>query len=89
MRIDSSGIIGQIQGMKLRGLRRTDGVSDGSPDTVSLSSSADDFRVAMEALTKAPDVRADRVADLQQRIQSGGYQTPIADLTEKLLDRRA
>ena len=87
MKIDTSGIIGQIQAMNLRGLRRPDGVSEGSPDSVSFSSSAADFRTAMDALTKAPDVRADRVADLQQRIQSGSYQTPISDLTEKLLDR--
>jgi negative regulator of flagellin synthesis FlgM len=88
MRIDTSGFINQIQGVKLRGLRPTDGVNTASPDTVSLTNGSDDFRVAMQALTSAPDVRADKVADLQKQIEAGTYKSPVTDLADKLLDRR-
>ena len=47
-----------------------------------------DFVQAQEAVRQAPDVRAERVAILRQRIAAGTYYVPDALLARRILDSR-
>ncbi len=61
------------------------------PDSVSVSSEAkglSEMYFAMEAVTSAPDVRADRVAEVAEKIKDPGYITgTIVDIVaDRFLD---
>jgi negative regulator of flagellin synthesis FlgM len=56
-------------------------------DRVTLSEGAREFARLMQAVQEAPDVRADRVADLKSRIESGSYQVDHNGLAALLADR--
>jgi len=42
-------------------------------DSVSLSAQASDYQVARRAVANAPDVRADRVNQIRERLEAGTY----------------
>lgn len=56
-------------------------------DRVTLSEGAREFGRIMQAVQEAPDVRADRVAELKSRIESGSYQVDHNGLAALLADR--
>ena len=58
-----------------------------SSDSVSISSEARSLAANRRAVEDAPDVRADRVADLKRRIASGEYSVPADALARDLLKR--
>ena len=57
-------------------------VSQGSPDSVQLSVDQSTIRALREKLDNVPDVRSQRVAQLQEAIRNGSYQVS----NEKLAD---
>lgn len=56
-------------------------------DRVTLSEGAREFGRIMQAVQEAPDVRADRVADLKSRIEAGSYEVDHNGLAALLADR--
>ncbi|NMC48423.1 MAG: flagellar biosynthesis anti-sigma factor FlgM [Desulfovibrio sp.] len=56
-----------------------------STDTVTLSGNAQLFSQAIREAQTAPDVRADRVAELKAQVESGTYQPDSRKIAEKLL----
>jgi flagellar biosynthesis anti-sigma factor FlgM len=58
-------------------------------DSVSISSEARALAANRQAVDAAPDVRADRVAELKQRIASGEYSVPASVLARKLIEHDA
>jgi negative regulator of flagellin synthesis FlgM len=58
-----------------------------SPDSVSISAEARSLAASRRAVETAPDVRADRVAELKRRIASGDYDVPADVLARDLLKR--
>lgn len=58
-----------------------------SRDQASLSDRARMLVKARAAFDKTPEVRADRLAELRDRISSGKYEPPMEKLAQKLLDR--
>lgn len=56
-------------------------------DEVAISSAAKELAEAQQAVAAAPDVREDRVAALQQAIDTGAYEVPVDELAKKLLGR--
>src|SRR5690606_11422093 len=56
-------------------------------DSVTLSEGAREFARIMQTVQQAPDVRADRVADLRQQIASGEYVVDHTGLAALLADR--
>jgi negative regulator of flagellin synthesis FlgM len=58
-------------------------------DQASLSARARELSLARQAARQAPEVRAERVAALRQRIAAGAYHVPDSLLAQKLVDFRA
>lgn len=56
-------------------------------DRVAVSDEARTFARVMQAVTEAPDIRADRVAKLRERIASGDYRVEADALARLLVDR--
>ena len=54
-------------------------------DIVALSSQAKDYQVAARALKEVPDVRQDKVNEIQSKIESGNYNVSAKDIAAKLL----
>lgn len=57
----------------------------GSKDQVQISRAGLDYQIAKQAVSQAPDVRADKVAELKSRIASGEYQVSADDFASKLI----
>ena len=57
-----------------------------SSDTVEISNRSRELARARQAVDAAPDVRADKVAEIRQRIQDGTYSVSPEALASKLLD---
>ena len=56
-------------------------------DEASFSEQARLLSQAHAAYADQPEVRAQRVADLQKQIESGTYEVPVATLTRHLIDK--
>jgi flagellar biosynthesis anti-sigma factor FlgM len=59
------------------------------PDSVSISPEARARAANRQAVEVAPEVRAERIAELKQRIASGEYSVPADVLARDLLDNNA
>jgi len=58
-------------------------------DSVTLSDGARSLANARNAVQASSDVRADRVADIKQRISDGTYTVPSRVLARKMLDQQS
>ena len=56
-------------------------------DEVQISSTGKDYNVAKAALSEAPDIREDLVADIKARLKDGTYDVSADDFAEKLLSK--
>ncbi|MCI8307537.1 MAG: flagellar biosynthesis anti-sigma factor FlgM [Lachnospiraceae bacterium] len=63
------------------------GKSRGSSDKIELSSFGKELSVARQAVSEAPEVREDRVAELKSAIKSGTYDLSVDRLADKLVDK--
>lgn len=57
-----------------------------SSDTVEISDRSRELARARQAVDAAPDVRADRVAEIRKRIEDGTYSVSPELLAQKLLE---
>ncbi|MFW5791736.1 MAG: flagellar biosynthesis anti-sigma factor FlgM [Desulfohalobiaceae bacterium] len=55
-------------------------------DTVTLSSRAKVFSDVQEAVRKAPEIRAEKIADIKARVAAGEYEPDPETIARKLLD---
>ncbi len=53
---------------------------------VSVSSRAQDMKKAKEIAKNTPDIREDRVAELQKAIDNGTYKVAAKDIADKMVD---
>jgi negative regulator of flagellin synthesis FlgM len=58
-------------------------------DSVTLSDSARSLANARGVVQTSPDVRADKVADIKQRVDDGTYAVPSRVLARKMLDQQS
>jgi negative regulator of flagellin synthesis FlgM len=58
-------------------------------DSVTLSDGAKSLANARNAVQSAPDVRADKVADIKQRVNDGTYTVSSRVLARKMLDHQS
>lgn len=56
---------------------------------VSVSERAQDIRKAKEIAMAAPEIREDRVAELQKMIDGGKYKVASKDIADKMVDEEA
>lgn len=54
-------------------------------DKVSLSASVRDLQVAQDAMALAPEVRTDRVQEVQSAVQSGSYRVDAQQVADKII----
>lgn len=54
-------------------------------DKVSLSASARDLQVAQDAMALAPEIRTDRVQEVQSAVQSGNYKVDAQQVADKII----
>lgn len=87
MRIDSNAMIQKIASVNRAGLTEIEATGATETDSVELSGRAADFRAALEALTAAPTVREERVAELRGQIEQGTLLTDGDSLAARLLKK--
>lgn len=56
-------------------------------DQVEISSLGKDYQVAKKAVANEPDIRADKVKDIKERIASGTYNVNMEEVAEHILER--
>ena len=71
---------------KVNNVGRTQSVQ-GKKDVMTLSNQAKDYQVARKAVYEAPDIRSDKVKELEQKYASGTYNVSSNDVAEKLLGK--
>ncbi|MDR2899820.1 MAG: flagellar biosynthesis anti-sigma factor FlgM [Clostridiales bacterium] len=54
-------------------------------DMAVLSSHAKDYQMAAKAVRNAPEIRADKIREIQKRIESGSYNVSSSDVAGKML----
>lgn len=88
MRIDNHLIVSRVRGIRPKSIQGVDQPAGTGADSMELSTRAADIRTAMEAITLAPEVRAEHVAELRGQIELGTYDTAIDALAHKLFRQR-
>lgn len=63
---------------------RSTGVT-GKKDVISISEQGKDFQSALKAAREAPDIRADKVDDIKQRMQTDTYEVSGKDVADKVI----
>lgn len=92
MRINEQAqqILAAQKAKKIQGVQGTSelGSVKGAAE-VSMSTAGQEIGKALQVLSGLPDVRADRVAELKARIESGNYQVSGQDVARSILASQA
>lgn len=84
MRIDALNNISQIYGStSVTHVNRKEKTS--GSDKLEISNLGRDLQIAKQAVSAAPDIREDKVAEYKNRIASGTYEVTGESFAEKLL----
>jgi negative regulator of flagellin synthesis FlgM len=82
-----------LAAQKLKGAKGVSGAAEvgkaSEATAVSMSAAGAEIGKALGALNAVPDIRADRVAELKAKIESGEYNVSGRDVAESLLRRAA
>ena len=88
MRIESIDRVSQMyrtsQVSKVTGPR---GAAAPGRDRLSISRTGQDYQIAKQAVSRASDIREDKVADVKSKIDSGTYEVSVDDFAAKLLEK--
>ena len=88
MRIEAYNQVAQLyQTSNTKNVAQTAKTNGMGRDQVQISSTDKDYHVAKAAVAGAPDIRADLVADVKERIKNGTYEVSTDDFAEKLLSQ--
>jgi negative regulator of flagellin synthesis FlgM len=82
----TGGKAGKISDEKLAAL---DTSANDVASRVNVSDRAQDIKRAKEIAMSAPDIREDRVAELQKLIDGGKYKVDAKDIADKMVDEEA
>ena len=84
MRVDAINQISQIY--KPAGTKKVERAGEvKSRDAYEISQSAKDYQVAKKAVSEAPDVREEKVAQLKEALASGNYNVSAQEIAEKIV----
>ena len=56
-------------------------------DSLEISEFGKDYQIAKKVAAESPDVRADKVKDIMERMKAGTYNVSIEDVAAKMADR--
>ncbi len=59
----------------------------GKKDVVSLSNQAKDYQIAQKAVRQTPNIRQEKVQELEQKFASGTYDVSGKDVADKLVTK--
>ena len=86
MRIDAYNQISQIyQTNKKQTVNKSNSVY--GSDKVEISQFGKDYQIAKQAVAQAPDVRADKVAEIKSQLDAGTYNVSNDDFAAKLAEK--
>jgi negative regulator of flagellin synthesis FlgM len=54
-------------------------------EKVALSAQAKEYRAVKELVDKTPEIREEKIRELQSRIDSGSYRVPAEDIAKKIV----
>ncbi|MBZ4647251.1 MAG: negative regulator of flagellin synthesis FlgM [Petroclostridium sp.] len=84
---DFSKIIGVYnKNKKIEKANNIQGV-EGKKDTISISSQAKDYQLALKAVRQVPDIREEKVRELEQKYSSGTYNISSEDVADKIVSK--
>lgn len=88
MRVEAYNQVAQLYNTeKAAKAQNTKAAGNTGRDEVQISSFGRDYQIAKQAVAEAADVRADRVAELKERVNSGNYDVSIDGFASKLLEK--
>lgn len=88
MRINAYSAIDQAyKPIKSQGVKQAGAVASYAQDQVSISSAGKDFQVAKKAVSAAPDVREDLVAQMKKKYAGEGTNVDVAAFADELVSR--
>jgi negative regulator of flagellin synthesis FlgM len=86
MRVDAYNQISQLyQTSKPRKTTKTGGTT--ATDQYKVSSKGQDYQIAKSALSTAPDVREDKVAQYKEALASGSYNVSSQEIADSLVSK--
>lgn len=88
MRIDAYSAINQAyMPTKTQGVKATEAASVYGRDQLQISSKGKDFQIAKSAVSAAPDVREDLVAEMKKKYSGEGVNVDPGDFADVLMSR--
>ena len=84
MRIEAYNAVSQIYQSNTRMTNKT-APNKGVNDQFEISQTAKNYQVAKQAVSSAPDIREDKVAEIKAKMASGTYSVTAQDFAEKVL----
>lgn len=85
MRIEAYNAISQVYQANSKMATKTNATAS-SNDKFEISETAKSYQVAKQAVSAAPDIREDKVAEIKAKMASGTYTVSAEDFAEKVLD---
>lgn len=83
------GEIPKVSGIydKNKKLNKVDGISgiSSKKDVISISNQAKDIQTVMKVLKDVPDVRQEKVKELSEKYESGGYNANGKEIADKII----
>ncbi len=77
----------QVNGPKKKGNAVNNRNRVNKADSLVLSDRAQGLQFATEQVLKSPEVRAEKITELKNRIQDGTYQVSSSDIAQKMVGR--
>lgn len=88
MRIDAYSAISQAyMPVKSQGVKAANAVASYGQDELQISSLGKDIQVAKQAVSQAPDVRADLVASMKAKYSGNDYEVDPGTFADALISR--
>lgn len=86
MRVDALNQVSQLyQQTKPKKVTKTD--KSYAKDEFQISQAAQDYQVAKKAVSEAPDVREDKIAEFKEALASGTYNVSSQEIAEKMVNK--
>lgn len=86
MRIDAYNKVSQLYSTS--NVKKTTKPSGGSfSDKLEISQKAQDFQVARQIISQAPDIREDKVNQIKKQLESGTYNISMTEVADKVVNR--
>jgi len=85
MRIEAYNAVSQIYQSNSKMATKTNPIANAN-DKFEISQTAKFYQVAKQAVSVAPDIREDKVADIKAKMSSGTYTVKPEDFADKVIE---